>query len=1123
MTFAAESTRATGAIFDTIGYTPDHSELSDLIAKLSPTAIFSVGGEVSGDAVISVAAVRWIESLPVALPEGVYWINTELGATIAVINSGSTHQAPVEIAEASAADNHALIQVASWIDESVSTSTVVSPPTYPDRSYAIHAATRTEVIVDKSRFKHGSWTYQIRQGGRNQSVGDYALEPLPDESDVFHWIGDPDSLDRFSSTLTRAKLNGSFTDTYFSYRATKTLFRAYQFRPVIRLLETEDLHLLIADEVGLGKTIEAGLIWTEMDARGMANRVLVVCPSALVDKWRREMLERFGYEMQHLDKAGLRELLERLERNAHGERHAYVVSTETFRTWEHLEDFDELGLEFDLVIADEAHVFRNSDTKSHALALHLETWANVLVLLSATPLNLGNKDLFNLLQILAPGDFADPQTLEEQLKPNGVLNRIASTLHDSMSASHRVGMLNDLDKLTFGIVVKSRPEFALLRQELSRELTPARRVEIKGLIASLNSLSAVVTRTRKADVDDAKAIREARVAVVEWSAAEIAFYEGFLLWCKERADASNTPLEFSMQMPLRTAASCLPAAARDVLSWKSSAPLDSDPDDDPLDFGSPNSPSGEIPPSAELIALAELLPGTDSKFRAFRAQMRELVAAGHRSLVFTFARKTVNYLMPRLTQEFRVATLHGLVGREDRSRIMADFRDGKYDFVVCTRVASEGLDFEFCSAVINYDLPWNPMEIEQRIGRIDRFGQESEKIQIVNFTTPNTIETKILDRVMTRIGVFEESIGQLEPIVGKVVSKAQRLALDFNLSASEQELKVGQVLDAIEGVKSAQAELETARDYLVASDNLEVDGLEDDLKKTGRYFGQYELAHLIHDWAGPLGGRATIADNALTVTGTQQMAEAVRGLGRSGKRNLRELERVTSALVSEGDIHYSLDQEWSRTGGPELIDARHPLVLASLAVREYQEARCSHIALPAGGAMSPGTYVTVFGVAEWTGVRRSKEIWTQSTNVDTLVDQGDEVGDAVMAHLAAGTLQAARLNQAVSDSEIERALHQAVSSLDVRRLTEEQTRMAENEALMAARHLSSSETYERRRRGLEQQAANQSANPRIYSMMLGKLKSHDIRHQDALRKLDERAHCSMSLAHLAVAVVRVTS
>src|SRR5262249_55761738 len=156
------------------------------------------------------------------------------------------------------------------------------------------------------------------------------------------------SVDRFAATLTRAKLRERLTDTIYSFRATRTIFRAYQFRPVIRLLQTGALRLLIADEVGLGKTIEAGLVWTELDARNQADRVLVVCPSMLVSKWRAEMQERFDHDLVSLDRAQLDELLERVAEDRMPTRYAAVCSLERLRVWNGLEELAELSPRFDL-------------------------------------------------------------------------------------------------------------------------------------------------------------------------------------------------------------------------------------------------------------------------------------------------------------------------------------------------------------------------------------------------------------------------------------------------------------------------------------------------------------------------------------------------------------------------------------------------------------------------------------------------------------------------------------------------------------------------------------------------------------------------------------------------------
>ena len=209
----------------------------------------------------------------------------------------------------------------------------------------------------------------------------------------------------------------------------------YQFRPVIKMLRTGSRRLLIADEVGMGKTIEAGLVWSEFEARGQADRVLVVCPSGLVDKWRTEMQDRFGFETEVLGRDGLDNLLDRFETDRFPRRYHAVCSLQRLRVWEHLERLADLSPQFDLVVVDEAHALRNTATRSFALGSLLSEWSDMLLLLSATPLNLGTDDLFNLLQLLEPGEFFDKHTLQVQLEPNAVLSAVYRGVADSQTST----------------------------------------------------------------------------------------------------------------------------------------------------------------------------------------------------------------------------------------------------------------------------------------------------------------------------------------------------------------------------------------------------------------------------------------------------------------------------------------------------------------------------------------------------------------------------------------------------------------------------------------------------------------------------------------------------------------
>ena len=117
------------------------------------------------------------------------------------------------------------------------------------------------------------------------------------------------------------------------------------------------------------------------------------------------------------------------------------------------------------------------------------------------------------------------------------------------------------------------------------------------------------------------------------------------------------------------------------------------------------------------------------------------------------------------------------------------------DVLLSSEVGSEGLDFQFCDALVNYDIPWNPMRIEQRIGRIDRYGQASETVAIYNFVTPGTVDFDIYSRCLLRIGIFERAIGGSEAILGEIATRLQQVAEDFSLTESERSDRLQQLAD----------------------------------------------------------------------------------------------------------------------------------------------------------------------------------------------------------------------------------------------------------------------------------------------------------------------------------------
>jgi hypothetical protein len=247
-----------------------------------------------------------------------------------------------------------------------------------------------------------------------------------------------------------------------------------------------------------------------------------------------------------------------------------IISLESLRTADAvLERLTELQPRLDLVIVDEAHDLRNRGTRSHAVGTLLADWADYLVLLSATPLNLGSDDLYHLVSLLDEGTFPDRSLFAAQLAPNALLGEVAHGLVVGQSPRVLRSRLDELSTMEFGAAVTDRPDYATLRSLLDTDipLAPADVATARRLLTDLNLLGGVLSRTRKVDVPNAKAVREPRTIDVEWTPPERAFYDALREWYLRRSLAAGAPPGFATQMPLRQAASCIPAA-QEVLRAK---------------------------------------------------------------------------------------------------------------------------------------------------------------------------------------------------------------------------------------------------------------------------------------------------------------------------------------------------------------------------------------------------------------------------------------------------------------------------------------------------------------------------------------------------------------------------
>ncbi|RYG55262.1 MAG: ATP-dependent helicase, partial [Alphaproteobacteria bacterium] len=346
-------------------------------------------------------------------------------------------------------------------------------------------------------------------------------------------------------SLTHVHLSGRLANLVYSMGVTNTDFYPHQYKPLLTLLESPADGLLIADEVGLGKTIEAGIIWTELRAREDMRRLLIVCPAMLREKWRDELKLRFGIDATIVN---ARTLADELSHSSPtGPAKAWIASYQALRparSWRPgseppgrnpsgrqalahlLDDHGEEEPLVDLVIFDEAHYMRNPDSAVHRLGEMLQKVSHQRVLLSATPINLHNEDLFRLLQLCDPDHFQYPSSFQELLLANEPLVAARdAALNPSSSASTIVEYVREA--AASDLLRNSRQLTSLLEVPPTDELlkTPNYRAELAASLERINLLGHVITRTRKRDVQLERPRRQIHAEKVPMTEVERAFYE----------------------------------------------------------------------------------------------------------------------------------------------------------------------------------------------------------------------------------------------------------------------------------------------------------------------------------------------------------------------------------------------------------------------------------------------------------------------------------------------------------------------------------------------------------------------------------------------------------------------
>jgi len=641
-------------------------------------------------------------------------------------------------------------------------------------------------------------------------------------------FGTPDDLRRI---LIFQKVKGELTNVLYSMESSNTDFYAYQFKPVLKFLDSPVGRLLIADEVGLGKTIESMYIWKELQAREEARRLLIVCPAMLRDKWVSDIKNRFNMNAEEVDAKKLLERTQSFLQRGNPHSFIYVTSLEGLRV-KNWDDEDAKGTRvelarllkshpaneefslFDLVIIDEAHYLRNPETANHKLGELLREASGHLILLTATPIQIRSTNLYQLLKLISPEDFFDSATFERMLEANKpVVDALRLIWRTSPDLE---GTRQAVDEALKSDYFRRSSRLQQLRTELDAEtITPEKQVRLGEVLENSSLFGQFMTRSRKREVMENRVQRRVQTLNVKFTPQEKQVYDYITHKIRLQARGQQGVSVFRLIARQRQMSSSMVAA---LSAWNNKGVLDNflvtDDDDEELlyeIFGDeleendlnlggishsshPKSKNIDCPfpeGKAEFEQFIEYLKKTDTKYQELINFLREQISANkeEKFVLFAFFRDTLTYLQKRLEDDgINTCLIMGGIKREEKQEVLEDFKNNNTRSVLLSsEVGSEGIDLQFCRFIINYDLPWNPMRVEQRIGRLDRLGQKSATICIVHFSFKDTIEEYILEKLYERIKIFEESIGDLEDILGE---RTEQLIIDLLSSdLSENELK----------------------------------------------------------------------------------------------------------------------------------------------------------------------------------------------------------------------------------------------------------------------------------------------------------------------------------------------
>jgi len=568
----------------------------------------------------------------------------------------------------------------------------------------------------------------------------------------------------------------------------RTRILAHQVESTHRIVNSLKQRYLIADEVGLGKTIEAGLVIKEMVYKHNYTRILIVCPASLMFQWQNEMESKFNEKFIIMDRRVLRNAAKIAGENSNPWKihHKIIVSLDFIKNKNFEEDLGRCS--WDAVIFDEAHRLRrdvNTSTLAYNMAEVISVKTKSLLLLSATPFRGKLEELFFLIGLIDKNTLGPFQSFYNEFCLDG---------------ADLSGLKRKLDQV---VIRRTKNEVGGFTKRFARTI----RFE---LYPDERSLYDETTRYVAEEFN--RALQSENRAV------------GFVMTVFQKLlDSSSYALYIALSkrtMRLQDLLGRAIAGHQQMVVFNNGIFDENDmsdfeeiqENDDLTVRRTIDELRMEIATLERLVLLASEIKVNKKGEKLIRL-IKDLKRKGHKKfLIFTQFRTTQDYIK-EILDDFNVVIFNGTMNRNQKEEAILQFKDDA-EILIATEAGGEGRNMQFCDILINYDLPWSPLKIEQRIGRIHRFGQPND-VHIYNFSTRGTVAERVLEVLTDKLKIFEESIGTPDIMLGQIEDEVNLNQLFMELASGRKKKK--DVEEELSGrMESARQSFEKLKELTVS-------------------------------------------------------------------------------------------------------------------------------------------------------------------------------------------------------------------------------------------------------------------------------------------------------------------